>query len=66
MSLGVTEEQGKKAYRRLIMFWHPDNFSFNPERKKYAEEQTAIVNKAWDDLREAKGWRKSGAHAKSE
>ena len=34
--------------------------------KKYAEEQTAIVNKAWDDLREAKGWRKSGAHAKSE
>jgi hypothetical protein len=64
--LGVTEEQGKKAHRRLVMFWHSDNFSFNPDRKKYADEQTAIVNNAWDELREKKGWRKSGGHWKSE
>ena len=38
----------KKAYKKMIKFYHPDNFYGDEEKLKYAEEMTKKVNEAWE------------------
>ena len=46
----ATQEQIKKAYRRLARKWHPD---INPGNKA-AEEQFKKISQAYDGLRDEK------------
>ena len=48
LNKNYTEEELKKAYRKLIIKYHPDKHSEN--KKEYAEQQTKIINEAKDIL----------------
>lgn len=47
----ATEEEIKKAYRKLAMKYHPDKFSnSNEEEKKKAEEKFKEINEAYENV----------------
>jgi len=43
----ATEEEIKKAYRRLALKWHPDK---NPNNKTQAEEKFKLIAEAYEVL----------------
>ncbi|KAF9677936.1 hypothetical protein SADUNF_Sadunf08G0159800 [Salix dunnii] len=47
MNRNATEEDMKRAYRRLAMKWHPDK---NPVNKKEAEAKFKLISEAYDVL----------------
>ena len=47
---GVSKEELKTAYRALIRVTHPDRFYDNEALRKKAEEQTKVVNEAYNYL----------------
>lgn len=52
---GATQEQIKKAYRKVAMTWHPDRFANEPEeKKKEAEERFKEAAEAYDVLSDEK------------
>ena len=49
----VTDEEVKKAYKRLAKKYHPDNFATASEdKKKQAEEKMKAINAAYDSIKE--------------
>ena len=47
LSRGASQDEIKKAYRKLAMKWHPDK---NPNNKDVAEEKFKKISKAYDIL----------------
>ncbi|KAL3577723.1 hypothetical protein D5086_019227 [Populus alba] len=47
LNRNATEEDMKKAYKRLAMKWHPDK---NPVNKKEAEAKFKLISEAYDVL----------------
>ena len=47
----ATEEQIRKAYKKLALRWHPDK---NPDNKKEAEEKFKEINEAYSVLSDPK------------
>ena len=46
-----TDDEIKKAYKKLAKKWHPD---LNPDNKKQAEEKMKEINEAYDVLKDPK------------
>ena len=47
ISEGATQEDIKKAYRKLALKWHPDK---NPNNREEAEEKFKEISKAYEIL----------------
>ncbi|MBR1859513.1 MAG: molecular chaperone DnaJ [Selenomonadaceae bacterium] len=47
----ATDDEVKKAYKKLAKKWHPD---LNPDNKKEAEEKMKEINEAYDILKDPK------------
>lgn len=51
------EEDVKKAYRKMAMRFHPDRLvGMGDSEKKAAEEKFVRVQKAYENIKKAKGW----------
>ena len=51
----ATDDEIKKAYKKLAIKWHPDKFAKAPEaEKKDAEEKMKDINEAYDVLKDPK------------
>lgn len=58
VSTSATEEEVKKAYRKLAMRFHPDRLQgLSENEKKSAEEKFIRVQKAYDNIKRKKGWK---------
>jgi len=54
---GASEEDVKKAYRRMVMRFHPDRLQgLSESEKKTAESKFHNVQKAYDNIKRSKGW----------
>ena len=52
----ATDEEVKKAYRRLAMKFHPDKVAtLSEEVKKNAEEQFREINEAYETIKKQRG-----------
>ncbi len=47
---GSTQEDIKRAYRKLAQQWHPDKFSHRPDQLKQAREKFERIKEAYDRL----------------
>lgn len=55
----ATKEEAKKAYRRKMSRHHPDKLiaqGASPNAIKAANQKTAQIKKAYDTIKQAKGW----------
>ena len=52
---GADHQTVRKAYRRLLVQYHPDKFAKDPEKYKAATEVTRNVTTAYDGLTELLG-----------
>lgn len=50
LSEGTSEEEIKKAHRKLVIENHPDKFGQNQTAREQAEEKTKLINEARDVL----------------
>ena len=51
----ATDDEIKKAYKKLAIKWHPDKFAKSPEaERKDAEEKMKDINEAYDVLKDPK------------
>lgn len=50
LSEGASEEEIKKAHRKLVIENHPDKFGQNQTAREQAEEKTKLINEARDVL----------------
>ena len=48
LSEGASDEDVKKAHRKLVIENHPDKFGQDPQRRAEAEEKTKLINEARD------------------
>ena len=52
----ATDDEVKKAYRRMAMKYHPDKVeSMGEEVKKNAEAQFREINEAYEQIKTARG-----------
>ncbi|GAM09528.1 chaperone protein DnaJ [Geobacter sp. OR-1] len=51
LSYGASETDVRKAYRELVMLWHPDHFQQDPHRQNAALEKLKNLNEAYDLIR---------------
>ena len=57
VSQSATEEEVKKAYRKLAMRFHPDRLNdLSESEKKQAEEKFHRVQAAYDNIKKKNGW----------
>ena len=57
VSANATEEELKKAYRKLAMRFHPDRLQgLSDNEKKSAEDKFLRVQKAYDNIKKKNGW----------
>lgn len=49
VSKNSTDEEIKKAYKKLALKWHPDR---NPDNKEKAEEEFKLIGEAFDTLKD--------------
>ena len=58
VSNSATEEEVKKAYRKLALRFHPDRLQgLSDNEKKSAEEKFIRVQKAYENIKRKKGWK---------
>ena len=51
----ATDEEVKKAYKKLAKKWHPDGFATDTkEKQKEAEEKMKDINEAYEVLKDPK------------
>src|SRR5690606_3191766 len=48
---GATIEDVRRSYRQLVLVWHPDRFTANPDVRATAEERIKRINEAYAWLR---------------
>jgi len=54
----ATEEEAKKAYRKMVMRFHPDRLQgLDDAEKKAAEAKFIKVQQAYENVKKAKGWK---------
>lgn len=51
LDMSASWEDVVNAYRKMIRFFHPDNFNDNEKKRRDAEEQTKTINAAFDELK---------------
>lgn len=59
ITAAATKEETKKAYRRKMSQHHPDKLiakGASPQAIKAANQQTAQIKKAYDTIKQARGW----------
>lgn len=57
VSKDASEEEVKKAYRKMAMRFHPDRLTgLGEEEKKSAEEKFRKVQEAYEKIKKQKGW----------
>jgi DnaJ like chaperone protein len=57
ISSSASEEEVKKAYRKLAMRFHPDRLQdLSANEKKQAEEKFHRVQSAYESIKKRKGW----------
>lgn len=44
-------QQIHRAYRRMVLIWHPDRFKSNPDLHAEAEEKLRVINEAYEFLK---------------
>ncbi len=53
----ATEQEAKKAFRRMALRYHPDKYSGKAEKEQdEAEEQFIKIKRAYDAIKREKGW----------
>lgn len=54
---GCTRDEAALRYRKLLEAYHPDRIDkIAPQYKDAANKQLAVINKAYQDLRDQQGW----------
>lgn len=48
---GASQQELKVAYKRLVKQWHPDRFTHDPSKAKFAEEKIKTINLAYAKLK---------------
>ena len=48
----ATAEDVRRAYRERMLFFHPDNYPKDPKRRAVAEEESRVINEAYEVLRD--------------
>ena len=57
ISTSATEEEAKKAYRKMGMRFHPDRLGgLDDAEKKAAESKFLKVQQAYENIKKSKGW----------
>ena len=57
VSKGAGEEELKKAYRKMVMRFHPDRLgSLDDAERKAAEAKFIKVQQAYENIKKSKGW----------
>jgi DnaJ like chaperone protein len=57
ISTSATEEEAKKAYRKMVMRFHPDRLGgLDDAEKKAAESKFIKVQQAYENIKKSKGW----------
>ena len=51
LSTDATWDEVVAAHRRMVMFFHPDNFNDNDKKRADAEEMSKLINVAFDELK---------------
>ena len=58
ISTSATEEEAKKAYRKMVMRFHPDRLQgLDQSEIKAAEAKFIKVQQAYENIKKAKGWK---------
>ena len=54
---GASDEELKKAYRKMVMRFHPDRLGgLDDAEKKAAESKFLKVQQAYENIKKSKGW----------
>ncbi|MFM9052813.1 MAG: DnaJ domain-containing protein, partial [Bacteroidota bacterium] len=54
---GATDEEVKKAYRKMAMKYHPDKVHhLGPDYQKDAQEKFRKINEAYEAIKKARGF----------
>jgi DnaJ like chaperone protein len=58
ITANATEEETKKAYRKMVMRFHPDRLhDLDDAERKAAEAKFIKVQQAYENIKKAKGWK---------
>ena len=54
---GASDDEVKKAYRRMAMKYHPDKVHhLGPEYQQDAQEKFRKINEAYEEIRKSRGF----------
>jgi len=51
LTSGASPGEVKRAYRKLVKAWHPDNFPHSPQQRQKAEAKIKKINEAYESLK---------------